>query len=353
MKNLLSMIALSGGCLAMSAQVLDQDNFNTYTVGNMSTATDYLTPVTSTQGGYTLSASNTAANIGIDASSFAIAAGSTTGVSTNATNVLKMKGPGLSPSPFPVAKSSLSRGNAATAWAARTAGNNTIVLELDLFGKTNTSSDKLELEVLGTYANISNQVAALISYQDLQVSGGPKIGGNSIVALFGSMPDNQWSKLKLKLDTNSGICLVYLNDAQVGQITLSSDPNKGAYTLNAITVNTVFQAFTSMATTTAEDFFIDNVVVTATSEAILTTKILEEKTKAVVTTLEVSPNPSSDVVNISSPSALINADVYNSAGQLLITSSNNSIDVSGLNKGTYTFKIVTKDGTYNRQVIKN
>lgn len=68
---------------------------------------------------------------------------------------------------------------------------------------------------------------------------------------------------------------------------------------------------------------------------------------------KVFPNPASDVVNIETTGSISKVEIYNSLGQLVLSSVGNKtqIDVSGLNTGFYIMKITGEDAMVSTQKI--
>lgn len=57
------------------------------------------------------------------------------------------------------------------------------------------------------------------------------------------------------------------------------------------------------------------------------------------------PNPTSDELNIKTSKTIAKVNVLDASGRLVITSDKNTLNVSGLNKGTYFLKVDFRDGT--------
>ncbi len=67
---------------------------------------------------------------------------------------------------------------------------------------------------------------------------------------------------------------------------------------------------------------------------------------------ELSPNPTTDIINIKSDIQYYNVIVYNSNGQLLLQSKSSQIDLSAYPKGIYFINIEFEEGTVRKQVVK-
>jgi hypothetical protein len=73
--------------------------------------------------------------------------------------------------------------------------------------------------------------------------------------------------------------------------------------------------------------------------------------------LMVSPNPSSNFINIESNTLMIGAVVYDLAGKVVkrenMSSMSTSLNIENLNEGTYILEILFNDGsTQNRKILK-
>ncbi len=75
----------------------------------------------------------------------------------------------------------------------------------------------------------------------------------------------------------------------------------------------------------------------------LVTSIKEEKNSAMK--IETFPNPASDIIQIESPEKFVYFDIIGLSGQVYISTKfiNNSIDISGLQTGTYLINFYTSD----------
>jgi hypothetical protein len=60
--------------------------------------------------------------------------------------------------------------------------------------------------------------------------------------------------------------------------------------------------------------------------------------------LKVYPNPTSDYINIETVTTIKELTVYNILGQLVIHSTVNKVDVSGLPNGTFIVEVLLNDG---------
>ena len=69
---------------------------------------------------------------------------------------------------------------------------------------------------------------------------------------------------------------------------------------------------------------------------------------------QIYPNPTSDFINFKNAESIEKVEIYDLSGKLSISTANaTKINVSKLEKGTYTVKVKTKNGIENSKFIKN
>ena len=68
-------------------------------------------------------------------------------------------------------------------------------------------------------------------------------------------------------------------------------------------------------------------------------------------TFNIYPNPATDVINIVSDKNLSTVSIYDAAGRIALQSSNNTINVENLAKGTYIVSIKYADGSVETKKI--
>lgn len=147
----------------------------------------------------------------------------------------------------------------------------------------------------------------------------------------------------------SGFALRYTKDG--GQTWETIDPTD-LYFLNTTHV------FTSSAISFGEDFAD---IYIATSDLGLVKFTLDLTTLSVSDPQFVSdkltviyPNPATDFVNIATKEKISQVEIFNMAGQKIITSASNKISVSHMSKGVYLIKITLENGkTETKKLIKN
>ncbi|MDO6596399.1 T9SS type A sorting domain-containing protein [Oceanihabitans sp. 2_MG-2023] len=69
--------------------------------------------------------------------------------------------------------------------------------------------------------------------------------------------------------------------------------------------------------------------------------------------ISIYPNPTSDVINISTLNTIKNIQLFDFLGKRILESSQSQIDLSSFNSGLYILKIQTDQGEITKKVIKN
>jgi Leucine-rich repeat (LRR) protein len=81
---------------------------------------------------------------------------------------------------------------------------------------------------------------------------------------------------------------------------------------------------------------------------------LQTRTFSQTDSIAVYPNPANNILNIESDATVSQIDIYNTLGQLVLTSdAKTSIDISRLQKGSYFLKLTSDAGTTTKQFLKN
>lgn len=69
--------------------------------------------------------------------------------------------------------------------------------------------------------------------------------------------------------------------------------------------------------------------------------------------VDIYPNPTSDYINVKLDEPVKNINLYDLSGKLVLSTVDNKINVSELNKGTYMLMVNTGTSTVSRKVILN
>ncbi|SHK55577.1 T9SS type A sorting domain-containing protein [Epilithonimonas mollis] len=327
---LLSAIALSTTFL--SAQVIESDNYNSYTLGDVGSNFAFGAPG---QGGMYLSG-GTAPDyqiVNIDAThdkSFQLTGGATATAASNRQAVKLGFG---------------------TAWAARTTGNDILRVTFDFYTGTSTGTNLPGV-------NVTNSTTGLVGLKyntatklfqgmaNLTVNGTPafyNITGISAV----TYPANTWVKVGFTYDKVNGV-ITYTIDGVTTTLAIAGATVTKNLDGSQFNVLSNYNTGNTATTTSAVDNYVADAVNAATLGVVTVGQI--EKTANVT----VYPNPTADYINIKSTSRVISVNVIDVSGKSVASkkSADNQIDVRNLTKGTYIINVETENGTETKKFIK-
>ena len=327
---LLSAIALSSTFL--SAQVIESDNYNSYTVGNVGTSTTFGAPG---QGGiYTSGGANTDYQI----------------VDIDVTHGKSIQFIGGATATAVSNRQAVKLGFGA-AWAARTAGNDILRATFDFYTGTSTGTNLPGI-------NITNASGGLVGLKyntatklfqgmaNLTVSGTPgfyNITGISAV----QYPANTWVKVGFTYDKVNGVITYTIGGVTS---TLVVDGATVTKNLDGTQFNLLHNFNTGNTAATTSAF--DNYVVDAVSAATLGVSTVGQIEKT--SNVTIYPNPTADFISIKSLSRVISFNIVDLSGKAVSSAkaADNKIDVRNLTKGTYIINIETENGTETKKFIK-
>lgn len=327
---LLSAIALSTSFL--SAQVIESDNYDSYTLGDVGANFAFGAPG---QGGMYLNG-GTAPDyqiVNVDAAhgkSIQLIGGATAAAASNRQAVKLGFG---------------------AAWAARTAGNDIVRATFDFYTGTSTGANLPGVSISGATAGLvglkyNTTTKVFQGMANLTVSGTPgfyNITGISTV----TYPANTWVKVGFTYDKVNGV-ITYT----IGGVTSTLAVNGATVTknLDGTQFNLLhnFNTGNTATTTSAFDNYVVDAVNTATLGVVTVGQI--EKTANVT----IYPNPTVDYINIKSTSRVISVKIIDLSGKTVASkkSADNQVDVRNLTKGTYIINVETENGTETKKFIK-
>jgi hypothetical protein len=355
MKKLLLLSLVLSSSFA-SAQVVQSEDFNGLTIGNIGTDA---TGVTAGQGDwFTFTSNGTDPTTGTNAgnSNFQVV---TSGF--NATNGLK------------IVSSNGNKGNRFmwkdgldTAWGSRTEGNNIIEVEYDFFtGPATTSTAQFGVRLYATDNSVTpaatRTVNGFVYTMNTRVLQGVAYLNNAgtfgtflinLVATPGLVLNaDTWYRIGFAYDTTTGEAVWRASTAYTGLLQANW---AGPFPLiNEVDfVGTVPTAGTNAAVSEA---IYDNLVVEATLEE----SLLGINEANEVATFSVFPNPSTNNFTItSSNSATINGvEMYDVNGRIVKSLefdnlSSAEVNIADLSQGVYMLKISSDDGSVTQKVVK-
>lgn len=337
MKKILLLSLSLSAIISIPAQILESDNYNSYTLGNVSTS---LTGVG--QGGMNLY-NGTVANYQIVAGDAAHA--KYLAVTTGSD--------GTSASSRYVYKDGL-----ATAWTNRSPGNNIIKGTVEIYTGTSTNKHLSGVTVYGATSGIvgigyNSQTKTLNGRAYLNITADPTQNGfyNITGLTTTTYPANTWINLGFSYNKTTG-AITYV----IGGVT---------QTLNVTGATTVsgfdpaeFDVHSSPTRSSATDpvnagpttFGIDNYSVEASNNATLGTSDIKNNTSSIIA---IGPNPTSEYLNILTELKINKAEIFDMSGRKVNSIlEGNRINVKSLNSGNYIINLETKTGTVTEKFIK-
>ncbi|WP_292008945.1 T9SS type A sorting domain-containing protein, partial [Chryseobacterium sp.] len=326
--------------LSVSAQVLETENYNSYTIGNVSTD---ITGATPGQGNIYVK--------GEAASDFQI-------VNGDATHVKYLQVTTGSAAATTSDRSAYKIG-LETAWAGRTSGNNIIKGTADIFTGASAGTQNSGVCIYGrnNAGNIVPLVGVRYNSSTNRLDGLAYLRNNSNNSLDtydisynngATYPANTWVTVNYSYNTTTGAITYKMgNEASVTLSVSGMSTVPGLVPVEHVVFSSL-KTYTAIATV----FGIDNYRVEASNN---TNAILAVK-ESTINENEISlfPNPASDILTIKSPSKIESIEVYDIEGRKIDKNLDNSgqIKIQDLSSGTYILSVETKEGKVSKKFIK-
>ncbi|WP_295336289.1 T9SS type A sorting domain-containing protein [Flavobacterium sp.] len=351
MKKLLLSLTLLGGLFVSNAQTIQSDDFNGLTIGNIGTD---LTGTTAGQGSWL-----TFSNNGTDPTTTTNSASSNFQIiaaGNNATKGLQIVGPNGNKGVRYMWKDGLP-----TAWAARTAGNEIIEVEVDFFtGATTTSTGFTGVYLYDPTFEIINGL--IYTNNTRLLRGVAKLNNAGTVDTYTVnlatggliLQANTWYRIGFGYNTTTGQPTWRVNTmtdtatiantfwaggadlADPGELDLASEAN----TTNAASFSGVFDNFVMRASATDTLLGVNDLSVSND-------------------TFVVYPNPVDNVVNISLMSNTFDVEInkvrisdVNGRTVKEFNSNLNQLNIADLNSGVYFLNIETANGKATKKIVK-
>lgn len=295
MKKVFSFLFTAGFAVSAYSQTLLSDDFNNYNVGNLGT-----------QGGWQRFGAGTA-----QAKIAEI---------TAATYSKSLQFPRTSDVNMWIFK------DLTTAWENRTPGNNILELKFDFY--TGSGSGITSMQMYNLTDDLNN--IGFLEYDHATNGFYFYDDSETILDLFGQATENTWYNFTVRYNHTTGA------------ITISNGNNTYNYTGTPNKDIVEFDLFTGSETLTSA---VDNIQINAVSEVTLA---VNNTNKSI---FNIYPNPVTDVINILSDKNLSTVCIYDAAGRIALQSSNNTINVENLAKGTYIVSIKYADGSVETKKI--
>lgn len=350
MKKLL-LSALIFSAFTMSAQVGVNENFETYTVGNIGTD---LTGATPGQGAWLTTGNNGAApttTTNAANSNFSI-------VDVGGANgkVLQMVGPNGDKGTRLMTQAGLP-----LFWSTRTAGNNIMEIEFDLFTGTATTStnaarvliyDETNTKILsGLSFSMNTKVISGVAYYDNSAAAGGSVGNYlfNLGTLPVVLPTSTWVRVGLSYNYNTGE--VRWKGPGFDGFIIGAAP---AINPDRALVTVVSGATAAAPNLVAATVHYDGFVL----RAVPTGSLLNVNSQPSLAGLVVYPNPVNDVLYFSDAKSLTAVSFTDLNGRIVLSQQLNgedqtSVDVSKLSSGVYLMTTQSDSASSTKKIIKN
>ncbi|RCU42542.1 T9SS type A sorting domain-containing protein [Chryseobacterium lacus] len=337
--NLLFCMALACCSSFVQAQLLESDNYESYTLGSIATATN---GTTVGQGGMYLY--NGAAT------DYQIVAGD----ATHGKYLQVITGSdGTAASSRYVFKTD----NIDTGWANRTAGNNIIKGSFDLYTGTSTNKHNSGMSIFGATAGIvgiryNSQTKTITGLANILPTGGTA----DFYIITGLTPDtfpaNTWIKLGFSYNKTTGAITYSINGVSQTLTVTGAGPVSGLdpEELDVYSNPTRLNA-TDPVNVGPTTFGIDNYRVEASDNSTLaTTDVIVKNTESLIA---IGPNPTVDYLNILTAQKINKVEVHDLGGRKMnVFVEGNRINVERLSAGSYLITIHTNKGITSEIFIK-
>ncbi|SFH91986.1 T9SS type A sorting domain-containing protein [Halpernia frigidisoli] len=245
-----------------------------------------------------------------------------------------------------------------SSWSGRTAGNNILKGEFDIFTGTSTviTAGRAGSYVFNSTGNgvigitWNANTKTLNGYLGLTlISTGAEGGYNLSFTGTPVLAENAWYKVGYEYDYTTGN----------GKFIF---PNGSAYTWDNTSNATVSvipnnnpdeqDFFVATNASAARAYGFDNYKLSATNASLLATS---DAVKGEISKISVYPNPTTDVLNISNTKKVLNYKVFDASGKVVLNGRpiDLSVNVSKLTKGSYVIQFETiENGLETRKFIK-
>lgn len=335
------LLALSAVIISTSAfsQVLESDNYNSYTLGNVSTSL-----TAAGQGGMNLY-NGAIANYQI-----------VTGDASHAKYLQVTTGSeGTSTASRYVYKTTL-----ATAWTNRTSGNNIIKGVFQLYTGTSTNKHLSGVTVFnGTDGDgivgigYNSQTKTINGRAYLNITANPANNGfyNITGLTTNTYPANTWINLGFSYNKTTG-AMTYNIDGVAQTLTVTGATPASGFDPAEFDVHSGITRLDATDTVNSgpTTFGIDNYLVEASSNATLGASDIKKDVSSIIA---IGPNPASDYLNILTSLKLKNVGIFDITGRKVNTVLNgNQVNIKALNSGTYIINIETEKGLTTEKFIK-
>jgi hypothetical protein len=356
MKKLLLSVALLGAILGANAQTILKENFNSYTVGDISSD---LTGNTLGQGDWAVFGSaGTAATT--DFQIGALAAGD---------NAIVFNGNGgpTAATGAPTTTRYIFK-DISAGWGARTAGNDVVKMEVYFYtGDATASHNQINAALMDVNGHIAAGFRYMKQTNNLRGvfylnTGTPATTGTYYVNLgtiTGTTPaplvlqDANWYVMLLTYNKTTGKISWYCNGAT--DIAVNAGISTTGYAAMDIAEYDFYINSGSSTNAASQTVMFDDLLVNAQADESLGTVNNKFANNALV----VSPNPAKDFVNVTGDNTTITGITISDLNGRVVKSlsfdgvSSKQVNISDLSAGVYMMNISSNKGTATKKIIKN
>lgn len=353
MKKLLLSLSFVALSFSLNAQVLQSENFNTLTIGNV--ATD-ITGTTAGQGSYYVFSGNGNAPTTTTNASANNAAIVNTGGSN--ANTLSLIGPNGDKGSTVMWKDGLP-----AAWTARTSGNNIFEVEFDINpGGTSTSSNRFGVYIYnsdftkilaGVIVRSSTKELSLVAYST--PTGQPT--GNYTYSLAAApgiqIPASQFSRVGVSYNKTTGQVTIKGPGIAAAGLSLQGAIGEDPTEVDFLTFS---GSTATVPNTSSATMNIDNFI----ARAAATDSLLGNEEFATISeeVISVYPNPSKDVINVNSSINSFNSiSIVDLNGRVVknvnfdaVTEA--QINISDLASGVYVMNVTSEKEIFSKKIVK-
>ena len=302
MKNkLLFLLFLTTSGTAFSQVILD-DNFNSYTVGNLGT-----------QGGWNRDGGS---------------AGEAKIAEINAASY----GKSLQLARTTTADMWIYK-DVSAGWTTRTSGNNILEVKVNFYSGSGSGLGQTQVQLTADGSSDYNIGTILYSNNSKELTFFNK--NSTTLNPLVTLADNTWYNISLYYNYINGETKISVNGTVYGPYASTANKNL-----------TELSLYTGVGTLTSG---IDNISINAVNSAVLGTDEIITKSS-----LKVYPNPISDIVNITSDKKISAVSINDLSGKKLIETKETKLNIKSFSKGIYLLTVKYEDGIIeNKKIIKN
>ncbi|HEY0092408.1 MAG TPA: T9SS type A sorting domain-containing protein [Flavobacterium sp.] len=367
------LLLMSFGLTQLSVgQVFMNEDFSSYTIGNVGTD---ITGVTPGQGNYLTTSTN-----GVDP---------TTTTNSDNSNFQIVDDGGIYDQVLQMTGPNGDKGNRFmwqegfdAAWIARTTGNDILEVEYDLFtGDVTTSQNNFRVYIFDAYTSLStakilcgftfnagSKVLTGVAYYNNTAATPPtppignwgfSLGLNGTTPANLVLPPNAWVRIGMSYDYNTGVVKFKGENFNPtagttgvqGAAAMTNPDQVAIYAVSGTNANAV----PPVTNSAAASVFYDNILVSAQATDSL---LGVAQQQAIANDFSIYPNPITDFMNISNSVGMKSLSITDLNGRVVKSVELDNVQEAGINlgelaSGVYIMNIDTDSGIITKKIIKN